>query len=43
MQYWKLMPGVPVGVGSVGSLDDILPRVSIDSNTYRGFNTGHKY
>jgi len=35
--------GFPVGISSVGSLDDILPRVTIDSNIYRGFNTGHKY
>ena len=35
--------GLAVGVGSVGGLDDILPRVTIDSNTYHGFDAGTKY
>ncbi len=35
--------GLAIGIGSVGGLDDILPRVTIDSNTYRGFDAGTKY
>jgi len=35
--------GLPVGIGSVGGLSHILPRVKIDANTYRGFTAGTKY
>jgi hypothetical protein len=34
--------GLPVGIGSVAGLNDILPRVKIDANTYRGFSSGTK-
>jgi hypothetical protein len=35
--------GLAMAVSSVGGLQDAFPRVTIDSNTYRGFDRGTKY
>jgi Right handed beta helix region len=34
--------GLPVGIGSLGGLSDILPRVQIEANTHHGFGPGTK-